>query len=132
MSFKVKAKSSENEYELPPGGSYPAVFAGLIDLGTQPREYKGEKWEEHKIVFLWELTGEQNSEGENFVVIRDYTMSLHTKANLRKMLEGYSGKPMQDDQELDLVLLMGKPCILSISEGKSGGGQPFVEVTSVA
>ncbi len=132
MSFKRKSKSSEGDFELPPGGSYAAVFIGLIDLGTQPREYNGKKWEEDKVYLLWELTGEADSEGDNFVVGKDYTFSLHEKANLRKMIEAYYGKRFPDDYEFDLLLLMGKPCVLGISEGKSGNDKKYVEVTSVA
>lgn len=131
MSFKTKVKSGEGDFELPPGGTYPAMFIGLIDLGTHPREYGGKKWDEHKIYFLWELTSEQNAEGENFVVARDYTFSLHEKAHLRKMIEGFTGKAMTDDQELDVLLFVGKQCIVNISEGESAKKKKFIEVTSV-
>jgi hypothetical protein len=132
MSFKAKAKSSEGDFELPPGGTYPAVWIGLINLGTQPREYNGKKWEEEKILFIWELTSEADANGENFTVQQDYTFSLHEKANLRKMLEAFWGKSMGEDQELDLVILIGKPCVLSLTEGKSSKGQKFIEIASVA
>jgi hypothetical protein len=130
-SFKRRVEASEGDYELPPGGSYLATFVGLIDLGTQPRDYEGKHWEEHKIVLAWEID-EKNSEGENFIVIKDYTFSLHEKANLRKMIEAYSGKALADDQELDLLLLLGKPCVLSLSEGVSSKKQKFVNVTAVS
>jgi hypothetical protein len=75
--------------------------------------------------------GEADSKGENFVVINDYTFSLHEKAKLREMIEAYYGKSMQDEQELDLLVLMDKPCVISLAEGESGSGKKFVEVTSV-
>ena len=131
MPFKTKAKTSEGDFELPPGGTYPAVWVGLINLGTQPREFNGKKWEEEKIYFLWELVGEHDSKGKPFIVSNDYTFSLHEKANLRKMVEGYYGKALGAEQELDLVLLIGKPCILSLSEGLSGKGQKYVEIVGV-
>ena len=132
MSFKKAPAASTTDYELPPGGSYPAIFIGLIDLGTQTWEYNNKKNESHKIYFLWELTSEKNSEGNNFVVGADYTFSLHEKANLRKMVESYNGKPLDPEKEIDIMLLIGKPCVLSLTEGKSSNDKAFVEVTGVA
>ena len=74
MSWKVKASSTEGgDFELPPSGSYPAVLIGLIDLGTHDREYNGKTDEVHKLLFVWELVTESKADGDNFVVIKDFT-----------------------------------------------------------
>jgi hypothetical protein len=131
MGFKQQVKTTE-QFEIPPGGSYQARFIGLIDLGTQDHEYSGKSWTQHDIFFLWELLGEKDSEGEVFVVGQDYSLTLDKKANLRKMIESYGGKPLVDGQEIDPLLLIGKPCVVGLTEGKSGNDRKFVKVTSVA
>ena len=130
MSFK-KAPTESVDFELPPGGTYLGTFLGLIDLGTQEWEWNGKKQSSHKIYFLWELN-ERNANDDNFIVGADYTFSLNEKANLRKMIEGYSGKPLDPSKEIDISVLVGKPCIVSVAEGITSGGKKFVEVTGIA
>lgn len=132
-SFKTTATSGEGgDYELPPAGSHPAVLIGLVDMGTTESVFNGEKKDRHKILLAWELTAEMDSNGNPFVVTGDYTWSLNSKAQLRKIVEGFRGKAMGDNEEFDLAGMLGQPCMVSLSEGTSSKGKKFIEVTAVA
>ncbi len=135
-SFKMKASSSEGDYELPPTGQQPAVLIGLIDLGTHSRTFgagaNAKTTTTRKLLFVWELVAETSSKGEQFVVAQDFTWSLNQKANLRKFLEGWIGRSLKEEEEYDFALLLGQPCVLNLSEGQTGNGKKFVEVASAA
>ncbi len=131
-SFRMKASSSEGEYELPPTGQQPAVLIGLIDLGTHTRTFNGKSSTNRKLLFVWELVAETSSKGDQFVVGQDFTWSLNAKANLRKFLEGWIGRSLKEDEEFDFAMLLGQACVLNLSEGMTGGGKKFVEVASAA
>lgn len=130
--FKTKATSGEGgDFELPPAGTHPAVLVALIDLGKHQSTFDPTK-DRHKILFVWELTAEADSKGENFLVAQDYTWSLNSKAALRTIVEGFRGKALADGEEYDLGLMLGQPCMVGLSEGTTGKGKTFMEVASVS
>jgi len=130
--FAIKANSGEGgDFELPPSGMHPAVLVGLIDLGTHTREFGGEKTDQHKLYFCWELTAENDSKGQSFVVGQDYTFSLNKKAKLRGIVEGYLGRSLADGEEFDPMLMVGNPCIVNLKDGVSGSGKKYVEVGGI-
>lgn len=132
VSFKTKASSGEGgDYELPPAGSHPAILIGLVDLGTRDNTYNGKTSKRHKIMLIWELTAENDSKGQNFVVSADFTWSLNSKAGLRTIVEGFRGKALADNEEFDIATMLGAPVMISLSEGVSGGGKKFIDVASV-
>jgi hypothetical protein len=131
--FRTKANNSDGgDFELPPAGVHPGILIGLVDLGTHSSTYNNEKKDRHKILLAWELTAEADSKGQNFLIIQDYTWSLHKKAGLRALVDGFRGKALGDNEEYDLAEMLGKPCMISLSEGVSGGGKRFMEVTSLS
>ncbi len=126
-----KATSGDGgDFEMPPGGTYPAVCVGLIDMGTHDNTYNGKISEQHKILLVWELTAEFDSKGETFKVLKDFTFSLNVKAKLRAFLEGWLGRRFADDEEIDLSQFMGMNCVLNLTEGTSNNGKKFVDVSS--
>lgn len=130
--FRTKATSGEGgEFEMPPSGTHPAILVGLIDLGTHQSRFDATKTV-HKILLIWELTAEADSKGENFLIMQDYTWSLNKKAGLRPIVEGFRAKTLTDNEEYDLAEMLGKPCVVSLSEGISGTGKKFMEVISVS
>jgi hypothetical protein len=131
--WTAKASNSEGgDFELPAGGMYPAVLVSLIDLGTHERTFNNQTTENRKLFFVWELTAECDSKGQPFIVAQDYTWSLHKKAKLRAMVEAWRGKAMNDDEELDLISLLGKPCMLTLAEGETSSKKKYVEVSAVS
>lgn len=122
------------EFEAAPIGNHTARCVGMIDLGTQQGEYQGKTTHARKIVLRWELPNELISEGEwagkPFVVSQFYTASLSEKANLRKLLESWRGKPFTPDELMgfDSKNLLDKPCMVNITHTE----KKKAKVTSVA
>lgn len=113
--------SGGKEFEAAPIGNHIARCVGLMDLGTQQGEYQGKTTHARKIVLRWELPNEVMSEGEwagkPFVVSQFYTASLSEKANLRKVLEGWRGRPFTPEELMgfDSKNLLDKPCMVNIT-----------------
>jgi hypothetical protein len=129
---KKASNQSSDDFELPPAGLHPAAFIGLVDLGTHDHEYQGNKYEKRTLFVAWELIGTKNNNGEPFVVGQDYNDSLGKKSNWRKLLEGLRGRPFNNDEEFDPVVLLGFKCVINISIGMSKNDKKFSEVTSAS
>jgi hypothetical protein len=133
--FEVTVSSNgggEGSFELPPAGTYPAVLVGVVDLGTQSWVFNGEAKKARKIFLAWELVGEHDSKGRPFVLGQDYTLSLNAKANYRALVEAWTGKTFADGQKFNITDMVGKPCLLTVTEGQSGNGKKFAEIAGVA
>jgi len=130
--FKISANSNEGgDFELPPSGTHCASLVALVDLGTHTREFNGEKTKQHRLFLVWELTNEADSKGQNFVVGQDYTWSLNKKAKLRGIVEGFLGRALTDGEDFDLLLMVGKPCVVTITDGVSGSGKKYANLSAV-
>lgn len=130
--WSTKAKNSDGgDFDRPSPGAYPAVLVGLVDLGTHEHVFNGEKKKSRKIFLAWELTGENDSNGQPFVLGQDYTWSLHKKAKLRPVIEGWIGKSFAENEEFDIISLLGKACLLTVSEGTTSSGKSFSEIKGV-
>lgn len=118
----VIAKEEKN-YEAIPTGMQQAVCAMVCDIGTHKGEYQGKETSRHQVVIIWELD-EKKTEGqfagEPFQMSKFYTLSLGEKANLRKDLESWRGKPFtaEELQGFDLENLIGANCFLNVIEDK--------------
>ena len=118
MSWNVSVATSDGEYEQPPTGPQAAVLTRIVDIGTHTDNSPlyGEQTR-HQVVFMWELA-ETMSDGKPYTIQSFYTLSLHEKANLRKMLESWRGQPISG--EVDITATLGKPCLLNIGTTDSG------------
>ncbi len=119
--------------ESPPEGNHPAVLIGLIDIGTHEDEYNGQQTLNHKILLCWELTAEHKADGSPFVVCADFNLmpNLSKKSKLRGLLEGWRGKPLEDQEAINLATLIGRPCLINIVQGKSAKGNVFAKIDAV-
>lgn len=85
----------------------------------------------------WELPSElfTDSEGKDMprMIGKTYTKSLSENAALRKMLEGWRGKKFSDDelQGFDLTVLLGLPCMLTVTHSSSNG-KTYADISGVA
>lgn len=118
--------SGGKEFEQAPVGNHIGRCVGMIDIGTQQGEYLGKTTYARKIVLRFELPNELISEGDfagkPFVVSKFYTASLSEKANLRKDLEAWRGKPFTADElrGFDAQNLLDKPCMVNVTHTEKG------------
>lgn len=107
---------------LPEAGTTQAVCCAVWDLGLQKTTFNGEDKTQHKIIIAWEVAEKINApeseyHGKPYMLNRKYTLSLGEKANLRKDLESWRGKPFSDEElrgGFDVEKLYGINCLIGI------------------
>lgn len=118
-----------------PAGSHHAICFGVVAIGTQPskiEEYVPKK----KVVLIWELPEERGDFGEKSNVPRTiskrYTLSMNPKANLRKDLESWRGRPFTDVEaaKFDIGALIGANCMVNVVHTERNGSQ-YANVTAL-
>jgi hypothetical protein len=110
-----------SDFAQAPAGTHVARCVRLIDIGTQPGEYKGEKIFRRQVVIGFELPNELMPDGERagmpFFVSKYYTASLAEKANLRRDLVNWRGREFTQAElaGFDSKNILGKPCMLQLT-----------------
>lgn len=124
---------------LPPAGNHVARCFRAIDLGTQPDNYMGNDAHNRKLLVSFELPTllhqfREERGMEPFFVTKEFTMSLGRKANLRKFLEGWRGRPFTDEEvaKFDVEKMVGASCLLNLIEHTSAAGNKSVKIVSAA
>lgn len=135
----ITAKQPEVKFELVPAGNHVARCYSMIEIGTEEVIYKGETKSAYKVRITWELPNERKvfnpEKGEQpFSVSKDYTLSMHEKANLRHDLSSWRGRAFTDDEAkaFDITKLIGVPCLLNVIHNVSqGNGNTYANISSV-
>jgi hypothetical protein len=99
-----------------PVGAHPAVCCDVVDLGIMKVTYAGKEKQQHKIRIVWQLD-ELDPDGKPFRVQKRYTLSLHEKAQLRKDLESWRGRPFEEaslKDGFDIEKLLSVGCFLNV------------------
>lgn len=112
----AKDSGSTFDYVPAPAGIHVGVLADVVDKGDVPTTdpKTGQVKMVHKIYLTWQLS-EKMEDGRPFSVSKQYTLSLHENANLRKDLDKWKGKPgLSPEQRKGLVLdkLIGVNAVL--------------------
>jgi len=114
----LTASAPEGNFVKAPKGVHAAICYSLIDLGTQTGEYEGQYYERHQVFISFELEETHEFDGvmKPIAISEFYTLSLHEKAKLREMLEGWRSKSFTSDElkGFDLKNILGKPCLINI------------------
>lgn len=134
--FAIKANNSEGySSEQPPAGLHPCVLVALIDLGTHVSTFQNDKGERPMIrqyFYVWELTGEHDSEGNTFLASQAYNSSFHKKSGGRQMIESWLGRSFADEEEFDPATLIGREGLANIVYGVAkGDGKGFAKLDSI-
>ncbi len=125
----IASDSGEQNFPPTPEGLHAGVCCGIWDLGTHYET--GGTWQKdvHKVLFQWELPAlridvEKNGMAENLprVISQRFTLSLHTKANMRKLLESWRGRAFTKEElkKFDLVNCLGKSCKIQVIHNDKG------------
>jgi hypothetical protein len=129
---------STGDFVQPPIGTFPGRCFRMIDLGTRKRDFtKGgitKSTLQRRVMLDFELPTELMETGEHvgepFTVAAFYTMSLGEKANLRKDLVNWRGRPFTPEEleGFEETKLLGAPAMLSLTRGEKS---ERVNITSI-
>lgn len=135
--MSITATNSAQTFAPVPAGTYAARCYSMIHIGTVTEDYMGESKELNKVRITWELPTElkvfKEENGEQpYSVSKEFTLSMHEKANLRKFLESWRGKGFTDEEvkSFDVAKLLGKSCLISIIHKTSKQGNPYAVISS--
>ena len=134
----IEASSNSSDYKPIDAGTYVARCFSMVQIGTIEQEYMGETKELNKVRITWELPTEKKvyKEGEPekpLTVSKEFTLSLHEKANLRKFLESWRGKGFTEEEakKFNISKLLGVSCMLSVIHKNSKQGKVYADISSV-
>ena len=124
MTDFVMSTEDSGEKILPKTGLTQCVLTGIIDMGSQEYEYKGEKKKARKVELQFTLpqlthTWEEEEGPQPFVLYRDVTMSMHKKSILRSIIQGILGKEL--DGPFDLESIAGMNSMVNIVHVERNG-----------
>jgi len=137
--MEIIASSTVSAIDPVPAGNYVARCYSMVHIGTITEEYLGEKKTMNKVRLTWELPTElkvfKEEKGEQpYVLSKDFTLSLHEKATLRKWLESWRGKAFnnQETERFDITKLVGVPCMLNVIHKEKKDGNMRADISSIS
>lgn len=137
----ILATTNSTPREPIQAGNYAARCYQMIQIGTVKEVINGEVKELNKVRIGWELPTElkvfKEENGEQPLVIsEEYTLSMHEKSNLRKMLASWRGKDFTEEEakSFDITKLIGKTCMVNIihKASKSDASRIYEKIGSVS
>jgi hypothetical protein len=137
----INASNNTTQRELIPPGNYVARCYQMIHLGNIEEFYMGEAKIMNRVRIGWELPEEKRvfkeENGEQpYVISKEFTLSLHEKSNLRKLLASWRGKDFTEGEakKFDVTVLLGKSCMLNIihKHGVSDPSKTYEEIGGIS
>jgi hypothetical protein len=134
----AKSSSTNVQRELIPAGTHIARCYSMIHIGTVEWEYLGEQKNTDKVRLTFELPFEKKVFNEDngeqpMVISKEYTLSLHEKANLRQDLENWRGKSFTEAEvkAFDISKLIGVACSVSIVHKVAKNGNTYANIGAI-
>jgi hypothetical protein len=135
----IASDTGGKDFKKVPPGCHFAICNMVVDLGVQETTFKGESKSQHKVYIRWEVPDERvtyEKDGKQVEgpcsIGATYTLSLSEKANLRKVLENWRGKPFTAEElrGFDITTIAGKPCQIMVQH-KASGDKTYANITGV-
>lgn len=130
--MKARQQSTGGDFQPIDVGVHAGVCTLVADLGLQ-RPNNPQFKEAYKILIGFQIPSELRSDGEPQMLTRIETSSMHKKANLRKLIEGWFGKSFstdEDAQNFDLKNLLGKGAFLNVTHTQKGD-KTYANIASI-
>lgn len=115
-----KSQPSGKAFKTVPAGSHLARLYKIIDVGTQMNDYQGQITYPRKVIFFFELHGEDSAgaplttdDGKPLSVMKEYTATLNEKGKLVQMLKQWLASEVPDP--FDPKELLGKFGMVNVS-----------------
>ena len=126
-----------SDFDPVPEGSHPAVCDMFVDFGLQETTGKYAGKIQHKVYLRWQIPSlrlnyekdGQKVEGP-MSIGSTYTLSLHEKAALRKLLTQWRGRAFTQEElrKFDVTTVVGAPCLISVSHNPKQDGGVYANV----
>lgn len=140
MAIMATDNGGGGDFTPVPAGTHLAVCDQVIDLGKQKivSQMYGESIK-HQVYIRWQIPEERvewEQDGEKkegpAVVGKTYTLSLGEKANLRKDLQAWRGKPFTPDElrGFDIAKLIGVAATITVTHTEKDG-RTYANIASV-
>lgn len=129
MSLMASASESKGSFVQVSPGMHLAMCYKIVDLGTQKSEYLGEVKHLPKVMFQFEVHGDNEQgepmitpKGEPLTISKNFTLSLAEKATLRRDLQTWRGKEFTaaELKGFELKNVLSKWCMLSVVHSTVG------------
>lgn len=137
----ILATNKGVQRELIPAGNYIARCYQMLQIGTVEEIVMGAVKTLNKVRIGWELPTETKvfnpEKGEQpFTISKEFTLSMHEKSNLRKVLASWRGKDFTEEEakSFDITKLIGVPCMLNVihKPSKTDPSKIYEEIGSVS
>jgi hypothetical protein len=141
MATYASDSGGGKDFDPVPEGSHLAVCDMFVDLGIQESNYNGQVKQQHKIYLRWQIPSlrmkweKEGVEHEGPMAIGSkFTLSLHEKASLRKILQSWRGRAFTPDElkKFDVTTVLGAPCLITVTHEPKDGGGVYANVGAVA
>ena len=127
--MSIIASKPETQYTPCPEGLHQAVCCDVIDLGS----VAGTWGDKHKVRLVWQIDEMNQETSRPFDVRKQYSLSLHDRATLRKDLESWRGRKFTADElkGFDLEKLLGVNCQVQVVQDISEEGTTWANVQAI-
>lgn len=124
-------KEEGTSFTPAPADTHVAVCVDFADLGTYDDVWQGETKRSPKCRLVFEIDATRPEDGKRYIVSTMMTASLSEKANLRKFLNQWRGRPFADEElkGFDTERLIGAPALLSVIH-KVKGDKTYANISS--
>lgn len=136
----LASDSGGGDFTPVPEGPHPAICDMFVDMGLQESKGKYAGKIQHRIYLRWQIPSLRLEYEKDGAVIEgpmsigaQFTLSLHEKAKLRKVLQQWRGKAFTDAElkGFDVTTVVGVPCLISVSHTPKEGGGIYANVDAV-
>lgn len=131
MSITITATDSGKDFTPHPEGIHPAVCVDVIDLGLVKTEFQGETKLQQKIKIVFE-TEQKAADGSSMTISKNFTASLHPKAQLNKFIAQWRGRPVVIGESIDFDKMVGACCTLVVSHQQNIVGRTYAAIDAVS
>lgn len=140
MSTYASDTGGGGNFDPVPEGPHPAVCDMFVDLGLQETTGKFSGKIQHKIYLRWQIPSLRLSYEKDGVQMEGpmtigakFTLSLHEKAALRKILKSWRGRDFTPEElkKFDVTTILGAPCLISVSHAPKDGGGVYANIDAV-
>lgn len=131
MLLSTKPSNQTREFKPVPAGSHLGRLYKIVDIGTQQGEWQGKATYSRKMIFYFELHGEDdkgqpltNDDGKPLIVTKYYNASLSEKSTLRKHLQAWLNIDFNNmPQGFEVRSILGKFAMVNVINYSKEGKQ---------